>query len=112
MTRAGGERRGNSYDRKRRREWLLRTFDPDLGEGVARCHLKISDRCHTIVDDKTMSVDRIDPAGTYARTNVRPACVPCQNKQGALITQARRIDWHRWMEEARAAGIDWNGELS
>lgn len=110
--RAGGERRGSSYDRRRRREKLLREFDPELGEGVARCQLAIAgDRCHGIVDDRTLSVDRIDPEGGYDWGNVRPACIPCQNKQGALITQARRIDWFRWREEAAAAGIDWNGAM-
>lgn len=109
--RAGGERRGNSYDRKRRRLWILATFDTDLGLGVARCHLGISDRCHTIVDEGTMSVDRIDPAGTYRRDNVQPACVPCQNKQGALITHSSRADWRRYMEEARDLEIEWDGVM-
>lgn len=107
--RAGGELRGNNRDRRRRREWLLSTFDTDLGDGVARCHLKLSPRCHLIVDEATMSVDRIIPAGTYARSNIRPACVPCQNAQGALITNERRHQWHAWMDQARAEGIEWDG---
>lgn len=105
--RAGGEKRGNNRDRKRRRAWLLDTFDVDLGPGVARCHLKIAgDRCHGIVDEFTLSVDRLDTGGSYHRGNIQPACVPCQNRQGALITQARRIDWLRYAEEARARGLE------
>ncbi len=110
--RAGGERRGNSRDRARRRVWLLAAFDTDLGPEVARCHLKLSDRCHGYVDDRTLTVDRIDPGGTYAHDNIQPACTPCQNTQGALITAERRQDWHRWMAEAAALGIEWDGALA
>lgn len=109
--RAGGDKRGSTRNRKRRREWLLETFDVDLGEGVARCHLKISDRCHGIVDDTTLTVDRIDPGGTYRRENVQPACLPCQNKQGALITHEKRSSWFRFMEEAAQEGIEWDGVM-
>lgn len=110
--RAGGERRGSSYDRKRRRTWLLSHFDVDLGDGVARCHLKLSPRCHLVVDEITMTVDRIIPGGTYARSNIRPACVPCQNAQGALITNERRREWLGWMDEALTSGIEWDGVVS
>lgn len=109
--RAGGERRGNSYDRKRRRAWLLDTFDPDLGEGVARCALRVGDRCHLVVDESTLTVDRIDPGGSYARDNIQPACKPCQFEQGALITSGRRHEWLGWFKEAEQLGIDWNGQL-
>lgn len=91
--------------------WLLATFDVDLGFGVARCHLAISDRCHTIVDDVTLSVDRIDPGGTYRRENIQPACIPCQTKQGALITHSSRADWRRYWEESRALEIEWDGVM-
>lgn len=110
--RAGGEKRGSSYDRRRRRDWLLKTFDTDLGDEVARCHLHLADdRCHVYVDAITLTVDRVDPAGGYDRGNIQPACTPCQNLQGALITTARRIDWQRWMEEARHEGIEWDGSM-
>lgn len=110
--RAGGEKRGNSRDRARRRAWLLETFDKDLGPDRARCWLDLSENCQEYVDAQTITVDRIRPGGTYRRDNIQPACAPCQNKQGALITQARRADWQRWMEEARAAGIEWDGALA
>lgn len=104
--RPGGERRGNSYDRARRRTWLLATFDTDLGPEVARCHLTLSDRCHQYVDEVTLTADRIEPGGTYRRGNIRPACPACQHQQGALITNARRWDWRRYAEEAKARGIE------
>lgn len=110
--RAGGEKRGNSYDRARRRAWLLATFDTDLGPEVARCHLKLADdRCHGYVDAYTLTVDRIVSGGTYCRSNIRPSCTPCQNLQGALITNTRRHDWHRWWAEAKALGIEWDGAM-
>lgn len=110
--RSGGEKRGNNRDRKRRRAWILRTFDPDLGPGQARCRLQISDMCRPVVDESTLSVDRIDPGGTYKRSNIQPACIPCQNKQGALITKERREQWQQWMREAEEAGIEWDGVLT
>jgi 5-methylcytosine-specific restriction endonuclease McrA len=110
--RAGGDRRGSNITRKARRAWVLVTFDPDLGEGVARCALQLAgDSCHGIVDDKTLSLDRIDRAGTYRRDNIQPACVPCQNTQGALITNEARRAWFRYVEEAAARGIEWDGVI-
>ena len=110
--RPGGEHRGNSYDRARRRVWVLATFDRDLGPDLARCHLGISDRCPGTVDDVTLTVDRIEPGGSYAHGNIQPACTPCQNKQGALITREIRHQWLAWMAEAEAAGIEWDGAMA
>lgn len=107
--RPGGERRGNNRDRKRRKIWLLATFDKDLGPDKARCHLMLSERCRQVVDFYTVTADRIEPGGTYAREGIRPACAPCQNLQGALITRERRHQWLAWMDEARAEGIEWDG---
>lgn len=110
--RAGGDRRGNNESRRRRRRWLLETFDQDLGDGVARCHLQLAgDRCHIFVDERTLTVDRIDPGGTYRRENIQPACQPCQTDQGALITRERRWEWRSMMAEAEARGIEWDGVL-
>lgn len=110
--RPGGEKRGNNRDRARRREWLLATFDPDLGPDKARCALDISAVCRKVVDRLSLTVDRIEPGGTYARDNIRPACSACQNTQGALITREARHQWQAWMQEALDAGIEWDGALS
>ena len=98
--RPGGERRGNNRDRRRRRQWLLATFNPELGPDYAECALLLSDLCHGVVDVNTVTVDRIKPGGSYTRDNIRPACTPCQNLQGALITAARRHEWLSWAEQA------------
>lgn len=109
--RAGGDRRGNHVDRRRRKLWMLATFNPELGPDRAECQLRISDRCKLLLCYETVTADRIDPSGTYAHSNVQPACKPCQHKQGALITNERRHQWQAWMDEAREAGIEWDGAL-
>lgn len=111
--RPGGDKRSSSYTRRRRRTWLLQEFDPDLGPDKVRCHLfGLSGHCLQYLDINTLTVDRIEPGGSYARDNIRPACKPCQNTQGALITRERRHQWKQLMEEAAARGIDWNGEIA
>lgn len=82
--RAGGEKRGNSRDRRARKVWMLATFDPDLGPDHARCRLGISDRCLGLLDLATVTADRIVRGGSYRRENCQPACAPCQNRQGGL----------------------------
>lgn len=109
--RPGGEKRGNCRDRARRRAWLLATFDKDLGPTRARCWLDLVPGCLVFVDATTITVDRIEPGGSYRRENIQPACRPCQVHQGALITKARRDEWRALMAEADAAGIEWDGAL-
>jgi 5-methylcytosine-specific restriction endonuclease McrA len=109
--RPGGERRGNSRDRQARRVWLLATFDQDLGPDKARCWLDLSPLCREYVDLATLTVDRINPGGSYRRDNIQPACRPCQSHQGALITKERRDEWRQYMAEAEAAGIEWDGAM-
>lgn len=90
---------------------MLATFDVDLGPEKVRCHLRLSERCRDVLDINTVTADRIDPGGTYRRENVQPACTPCQNTQGALITREKRHQWIAWMEEARMLGIEWDGVI-
>ena len=72
--RRGGDRRGNTKDRRARKLFLLNKH----GDGVtAPCH-----ECGTEVDYDTMVVDRIEPGGTYGRTNIRIHCYTCSHKQG------------------------------
>lgn len=100
------DRRGSSRTRKRRREWLLQTFDPDLGPDRAACRLRLSAECVAIVDEITLSVDRIEPGGLYSRDNIQPACKPCQDKQGGLAAaqmNAQMIDDYRAARDAREA---------
>lgn len=64
------------------------------------------------MDAQTLTVDRINPGGTYARPNIQPACLHCQNRQGALITSEKRYQWQAWRDEADAEGIEWDGLLA
>lgn len=57
-----------------RRIYLMRVFESDV-RGFVRCF-----RCGVLLDEKTMTVDRILPGvagGKYYRSNCRPACAPC-----------------------------------
>ena len=70
--RPGGEKRGNSTDRRNRKLWMLREF----GDGVkAPCK-----HCGMMLDYCTIQADRIVPGGSYRRDNIQPACGTC-NKQ-------------------------------
>lgn len=77
--------RGSTRDRRARRAWLLRTFDVDLGPTLARCALATHPDCYGTVDNSTMQVDRVVSGlhgGTYRRSNIRPACPPCNHQRG------------------------------
>jgi hypothetical protein len=109
--RAGGDRRGSNRNRRDRKIWLLATFDKDLGPDKVRCHLRVSTACAGELDFLSLTADRIEPGGSYAHDNIRPACRPCQNRQGGLITYWSRRQWFEWMAEAEAAGIEWDGAM-
>ena len=76
--RAGGEKRGNSTDRRRRRKWMLAKWGD--GETCQCVH------CGTMLTDATVEVDRIIPGalgGTYRRENIQPACRRCNLERAA-----------------------------
>lgn len=77
---SNGNSSGSSYSRRRRKAWLLETF----GDGyTAPCFF-----CEIEVDWHTLTVDRIIPGargGTYCRSNIRPACGPCNSIDGNRI---------------------------
>lgn len=70
----------------RRKMYLLRTY----GNGFsARCVY-----CPKELTYDTLTVDRIIPGshgGTYRRTNIRPACQPCNNRDGGEISAGKRL---------------------
>lgn len=77
--------RGSSADRRARRAFLLRTF----GDGVT-CPCVT---CGKMLDDKTVTVDRILPGhegGRYVRSNIQPMCLRCAGQQGASITNRKK----------------------
>lgn len=106
-----GNDRGSNEDRRRRREWLVRTYRADMDvmvielrpgvrvvldvlpgtEGAlpaCRCY-----RCGQLLSVETVTVDRIIPGcqgGTYVRTNIRPSCQPCASHTGGTLGTERR----------------------
>lgn len=77
--------RGSSYDRRRRKVFLLVTF----GDGEkAPCY-----RCAMLLSFETLTVDRVKPGiegGRYTRDNIRPACGGCNSETGGLLGAARK----------------------
>ena len=84
--------RGSAESRRRRKVWLLATFDPDLGPEQARC----SFGCGTVVDLATISVDRFPvpgcQGGRYVRGNIRPACEPCNSTHGGALRSSTVVE--------------------
>lgn len=111
--------RGNSYQRRQRKVWLVTTYQADrvlirmtytvtgdsslheyrlsqpLPENngwwtyealpTCRCY-----RCGVLLTVETVTVDRIIPGchgGTYARTNIRPACGDCNSETGGALSR-------------------------
>ena len=97
------DKRGSNRDRAARRSWLLTEYDPELGPGRARCRLKLATDCVRIVDEVTLRVDRIQPGGSYRRTNIQPSCPPCSDRQGGLLSIETRADLHDAYRAAREA---------
>jgi 5-methylcytosine-specific restriction endonuclease McrA len=110
MTNAYDSTRGNVTDRQRRKLWLLGVYRADrdvivrpatehtaqwlqsvlLGEGELACRCY---RCGTLLTYETLTVDRIVPGckgGTYRRSNIRPSCSDCANKQGGELRASTR----------------------
>ena len=103
---SNGNARGNSEDRRRRREWLVETYranvdllyrtswldystvvhEVPLGQGQAACRCY---RCGVLLTVSTVTVDRIVPGcqgGTYRRSNIRPACGDCNSETGGPLS--------------------------
>lgn len=99
-----GNQRGGSEDRRKRREWLVRTYRADCDVSMiiglvfpvpigtdgavpaCRCY-----RCGRLLTVDTVTVDRIVPGcqgGTYRRSNIRPACGTCNSSTGGRTRRA------------------------
>ena len=83
MCRAGGDARGSSYARRRRREWMV---SPEAGRMVDGVWIYFGGDgekvqcwwgCGTFLSVDTVEADRIVPGGPYRRENIVPACRPC-----------------------------------
>ncbi|HEY2066353.1 MAG TPA: hypothetical protein VGG84_10380, partial [Gemmatimonadaceae bacterium] len=85
--RCNSNERGSSYERRRRKQWLL---SPDSGFGGDNITVPCWE-CLTHVTFDSMFVDRIIPGelgGTYRRGNIRPHCEACSCRQGQRRTVA------------------------
>lgn len=78
--RAGGDKRGSSRDRLRRKLWMLAHFGN--GETCPCTH------CGMTLTRVTVEADRIIPGGSYRRDNVQPSCRRC-NAQRSNNTEWR-----------------------
>lgn len=100
--------RGSSSDRRARKLWLLSADAGFGGDGsTVRCY-----RCPAVLTLATITVDRRVAGvlgGTYARPNIRPACMDCNimggNEIRELIRRAvlfvpDRMPWHAYVEAA------------
>lgn len=83
---------GSSYDRARRKLWLLSVEAGWGGDGETVPCWECGVLCGP--DDVELFADRIIPharGGTYARTNIAPHCALCSHRQGQrATTQLRR----------------------
>lgn len=76
------DNRGNSKDRRRRREFLITKF----GDGTT-C---VCSHCPAVLTVNTVNADRIVPGyqgGKYTRDNIRPSCADCGSQQGGQMGQ-------------------------
>lgn len=72
--RAGGDRRGSAKDRRRRKQWMLETWGDGRSCPCTHCGAPLS--------FETVEADRIEPGGSYRRTNVQPSCRGCNLERG------------------------------
>lgn len=76
MARSGGDKRGNSKDRARRRQFLLSSAAGFGGNGqTVKCVW-----CPEMLTEFTVEADRIIPGskgGRYTRDNIQPSCRHC-----------------------------------
>lgn len=69
--------RGNSDDRRRRKNWLLKTY----GDGQ---HVKCV-HCGKQLNYDTLTSDRKDPCGRYNHANIQPSCLRCNDQRGRKL---------------------------
>lgn len=68
--------RGNSTDRRRRKEWMLSSDQFKRPPGSKGRHVFCT-HCGSTLTYSTVEADKKNPAGTYRRDNVQPACRSC-----------------------------------
>lgn len=74
--RAGGDKRGSSYDRRRRKERML--SDPQFEHDLTHPERNVlCTHCGEALTYDTVEADRKIPGGPYAYHNIQPACRTC-----------------------------------
>jgi 5-methylcytosine-specific restriction endonuclease McrA len=74
--------RGNSKDRAARRAWIV---SPEAGRLVNGEFVLFGGdgqkvpcwHCGAVILAAEVEIDRIEPGASYRRTNIQPACFPC-----------------------------------
>lgn len=83
MPRHGGDKRGNSRNRRVRKLRML--SDPRWdGDGISVPCV----HCGKRQTYDSVEADRIIPGGSYAYYNVQPSCGPCNKQRGNLSQDA------------------------
>lgn len=95
--RDSGDGRGSALDGRKRANWLLLAF----GSGTtAPCHW-----CQYPLTWRTVTADRLESGGSYARWNIVPSCMECNQLRDLL--QITGLDWRHPMRE-RVTQVRWH----
>lgn len=78
--------RGNSTDRRRRKEWMLSSPNFHRRPGTEGQHVNCT-HCSQELNYDTVEADKINPSGTYTRDNVQPSC------RGCNIRRSNNTSW-------------------
>lgn len=94
--RHGGEKRGNSTDRRNRKIWLLSRGSGTIIDGAWHLfggtgHTVPCFHCDELLTFQTVEADRIEPGGSYARTNIVPSCRGCNLERGDGPIRRREV---------------------
>jgi hypothetical protein len=104
--------RGSSTSRRARRHYLLASWG---WRDWTRCF-----HCGKMLVDGDVTADRIIPGilgGTYARGNLRPACLTCNSVEGSALRDALKRGHDFWKRPTptlrrKAHTVRWNGGLN
>src|SRR4029453_17995203 len=104
----GPDRRGNPTDRRNRKLKILGALPikrgPKVNFGGNGTTVPCFYGCGTMLDYATLTVDRIDPFGSYAITNVRAACWYCNKARGVDTSWTYVPSRDNWGPNSTAPG--------
>lgn len=84
--RNGGDSRGNSYTRRRRKCKLLAIYGNDHHHACNECGESHPHKCNCVhcggeLTFTTLEQDRIVPGGRYVIENLQPSCTDCNKRR-------------------------------